>query len=421
MRVVVVGQGYVGLPLALRAAEAGHQVIGYDTDEWKVKRLANGETYINSIPGADIAPLLANGTYRPTSDENELRGFDIAVISVPTPLRDGAPDLSYVESAAGMLARVLSPGATIVLESTTYPGTTTAVVGPLIESQSGMVAGRDFHLGFSPERMAPQQPEWGLHNTPKLVSGIDDASLEAVDAFYRTVVGQTVRVSGCAEAELAKLLENTFRFVNIALVNELAVHSHALGVDVWEAIEAAGSKPFGFMKFTPGPGVAGHCLPIDPHYLTWWVERGVGRRFQIVDSAYDVNHDMPLYVARRVAEGLNSRARSVRGARVLLLGLARRNTDDVRESVTARVIRELRRLGADVHVADPHVPAEALGTREALEGARQVEATPAELASADVVVVLEDHDSFDFDEVVQHAGYVFDCRRRTHGAQVEIL
>ncbi|MEU3371807.1 nucleotide sugar dehydrogenase [Streptomyces sp. NPDC006660] len=421
MRVVVVGQGYVGLPLALSAAEAGHQVIGYDTDAWKVKQLANGVSYINSVPGADIARLLGCGTYRPTSDENELKGFDVAVISVPTPLRDGAPDLSHVESAASMLARVLSPGATIVLESTTYPGTTTGVVGPLIESRSGLVAGRDFHLGFSPERMAPQLPEWGLHNTPKLVSGIDDASLEAVDAFYRTVVGRTVRVSGCAEAELAKLLENTFRYVNIAFVNELAVHSHALGVDVWEAVEAAGSKPFGFMKFTPGPGVAGHCLPIDPHYLAWWVERGVGRRFRIVDSAYDVNHDMPQYVARRVAEGLNSRERSVRGARVLLLGLARRNTDDVRESLTSRVISELSRLGAEMYVADPYVPAQAPSTREALAGAHQVEATPAELADADVVVVLEDHDSFDFDEIVQHSRYVFDCRRRTHGAQVEVL
>jgi UDP-N-acetyl-D-glucosamine dehydrogenase len=416
--VVVVGLGYVGLPLAMRAAQVGHRVVGYDVDEGRVKQLAAGESYVEDVPSADLQQALDSGRFQASTDGRACAGFDVAVVAAPTPLREGLPDLTYLEDASRTLARYLRPGATVVIESTSYPGTTQETVQPLLEEGSGLLAGRDFHLGFSPERIDPGNATWTLVTTPKIVSGIDAGSLRVIKEFYDTIVDQTVPVSSPREAELAKLVENTFRHVNIAMVNELAMYAHDLGINVWEAIEAASTKPFGFMPFTPGPGVGGHCLPIDPSYLNWRVERALGKSFRFVELADDVNRHMPDYVANRLMLAFNERGRAVRGARILLLGLAyKKNTGDARESPAVRVAQLLGTMGADLRAADPHVVE---GT--AVDGlVTRVELTPGELADADAVLLLTDHDAFDYDLVVQHASFVFDCRRKVSGANVETL
>ena len=418
MRVVVVGQGYVGLPLAVRAAQVGHHVIAYDIDETRIKRLLATESYIEDIPSEDLSVILDAGTFHPSSLARDCAGFDIAIIAVPTPLRDGVPDVSYIESAAGTIARYLRPGATVVVESTTYPGTTEELVAPILEDGSGLVAGTDFHLGYSPERIDPGNRHWTLVTTPKIVSGVDESSLLAVQSFYETVVDRTIPVASPREAELAKLLENTFRHVNIALVNEVAIFAHELGIDVWEAIDAAATKPFGFMRFTPGPGVGGHCLPIDPSYLSWRVERRLGHNFRFVELANDINNHMPDHVVRRITLALNDRHRAVNGARILLLGLAyKKNTGDARESPAVRIAQLLAAMGAEVRGADPYVteatPVDGL--------ARRVRVTPEELTAADAVVLLTDHDAFDFDEIVRHAPLTLDCRHRLRGPDVDYL
>ena len=408
MKLAVMGQGYVGLPLAMRAVEVGHTVVGFDTDAGRIKLLAAGESYVEDIPSEQLAAAIATGRYTAADDPAALADFDVAVITVPTPLREGAPDLSFMENASSLLAVHLRPGATVVLESTTYPGTTEELVAPLLEEGSGLSAGSDFHLGYSPERIDPGNPDFGLVNTPKVVSGIDAASLAAVQAFYDTIVEQTVPVSTPKEAELTKLLENTFRHVNIALVNEIAMFAADLGIDVWEAIDAASTKPFGYLRFTPGPGVGGHCLPIDPSYLSWRVRRTLGQSFRFVELANDVNDHMPDYVVRRLGFALNRKQRALNGARVLLLGLAyKRNTGDARESPSTIVAERLLALGAEVRAADPHVLAGHVDTR-----VTRVDCTPAELAAADAVVLLVDHDAFDLAEVAAHAPYVLDTRNR---------
>ncbi|XVV16581.1 nucleotide sugar dehydrogenase [Actinoplanes sp. CA-131856] len=418
MRVVIAGQGYVGLPLAVRAAEVGHEVVGFDVDTVRVGRLVEGESYVEDIPAERLRAVLSGANYKPSTDPADCAGFDIAVITVPTPLRDGAPDLSYVEACSEMLGGHLRPGALVVLESTTYPGTTEEVVLPILEKASGLTAGTDFHLGFSPERIDPGNPTWGLVNTPKVVSGLDEESLKRVKAFYDSVVETTVTVTSMREAELAKLIENTFRHVNIALVNEIAMISHDLGIDVWQAIDAAATKPFGFMKFTPGPGVGGHCLPIDPSYLSWRVQRALGQSFRFVDLANDINNHMPDYVVRRLMEALNRQQRSVSGSRILLLGLAyKKNTGDARESPAVRVVQLLRQMGAEVRVADPHVV-------EAVHGAddlTMVTADAEEIRAADAVVLLADHDEFDYDLIAREATCLLDTRRRVTGDTVEVI
>ena len=418
MRVVVVGQGYVGLPLSVRAAQVGHQVVAYDVDEVRMKRLVTGESYIEDISDETLSALLAAGTFHPSSEARACAAFDVAIIAVPTPLREGAPDLRYIEQSAQTLARYLRPGATVIVESTTYPGTTQELVAPILEDGSGLFAGSDFHLGYSPERIDPGNTTWTLVNTPKIVSGVDEASLAAIQAFYDTIVDTTIAVTSPREAELAKLLENTFRHVNIALVNEIAIFAHELGIDVWDAIDAASTKPFGFMRFTPGPGVGGHCLPIDPSYLSWCVERTLGHNFRFVELANDINEHMPDHVVRRIAMGLNAQRRAVNGSRVLLLGLSyKKNTGDARESPSVRVAQLLAAMGAEVRGADPHI-VEAMH----LEGLlRRVDLTPQELASADAVVLLTDHDAFDFDEIVAHSKFLLDCRHRVTGPHVEHL
>ncbi|MFL6112891.1 MAG: nucleotide sugar dehydrogenase [Catenulispora sp.] len=418
MHVVVAGQGYVGLPLAVRAAEVGHHVVGYDVDPHRVKQLAAGESYVEDVASPRVRAVLKSGAYTATCESSALAGFDLAVITVPTPLRDGVPDLSYIEACARTLGAHLRPGATVVLESTTYPGTTEELMVPILEEVSGLAAGRDFHAGFSPERIDPGNRNWPFDKTPKVVSGIDQASLLVVKEFYDGLVETTVPVSGPKEAELAKLIENTFRHVNIALVNEIAMFAKALGVDVWEAIDAAASKPFGFMRFTPGPGVGGHCLPIDPSFLSWKVERTVGVPFRFVELANDVNNHMPDYVVRRLMEGFNARRQTVNGSRILLLGLAyKANTSDARESPSTRVAELLLGLGAQVRGADPHVVDDIHVDARLV----RVEATPEEIAAADAVVLLADHAEFDYAAIAEHAKYVLDCRNRLSGDNVEVL
>lgn len=416
-RVVVMGQGYVGLPMAIRAVEVGFDVVGFDVDSTKVEAMARGESHVEDVTSDRLRSALATGRYHPTTDPEDLAGFDIAVISVPTPLRDSLPDMSYIEAATAQLAPHLRRGATVVLESTTYPGTTEDLVKPQLERGSGLRAGPDFHLGYSPERIDPGNATWTFENTPKIVSGIDEASLEAIAAFYGQLVEEVVPARGTREAELAKLLENTFRHVNIALVNELAVYAAELGIDVWSAIDVAATKPFGFMKFTPGPGVGGHCLPIDPSYLSWQVRRSLGRSFRFVELANDINEHMPDYVVQRLIAGLNKRGRAVNGSRILLLGLAyKKNTGDARESPSVRVAELLSVLGAEVRAADPHVdPSRQPG------GCVHVEATPEEIAAADAVVLLVDHDAFDLRTLETHDGYVLDTRAVLDSPNVDRL
>lgn len=405
-RVIVVGQGYVGLPLAMRAVETGFDVVGYDVDDGRVKALGSGSSFVEDVSDEALVAALASGRYRPASTFEGVTSFDVAVIAVPTPLREGAPDLTYIEEAARSLSHILQSGATVVLESTTYPGTTEELVAPILEAGSGLVAGRDFHLGYSPERIDPGNGTHTLVTTPKVVSGIDEASLAAVAGFYDRLVDRTVPVSSTKTAELTKLLENTFRHVNIALVNELAMFANDLGIDMWEAIDAASTKPFGYLRFTPGPGVGGHCLPVDPSYLSWQVKRSLGQSFRFVELANDVNDHMPDYVARRLVVALNREAKAVRGSRILLLGVSfKKNVGDCREAPSRRIAHLLADMGADVRAADPHVE-----PPEFPPGATPVDLTAAELAAADAVVVLVDHDAFDPAMVLEHARFVLDAR-----------
>jgi UDP-N-acetyl-D-glucosamine dehydrogenase len=405
-RLVVVGQGYVGLALAVRAVEAGFDVVGYDVDGDRIKSLAAGHSFVEDVPDDTLRTALATGRYRPVAAFDDIGGFDVAVIAVPTPLREGAPDLSYIEAAARSLAALLQPGGTVILESTTYPGTTEELVGPNLEQGSGLVAGGDFHLGYSPERIDPGNPDHTLVTTPKVVSGVDAPSLAAVRGFYDRLVDRTVPVSGPKVAELTKLLENTFRHVNIALVNELAMFANDLGIDMWEAVGAASTKPFGYLRFTPGPGVGGHCLPVDPSYLSWQVRRRLGQSFRFVELANDVNDHMPDYVVHRLVAALNRQGKAVLGRRILLLGVSfKRNVGDCREAPSRRISRLLADMGAELRACDPHV---ALG--EFPPGITPVELTTDELAAADAAVALVDHDAFDAHMVVRHAPYVLDTR-----------
>ncbi|HKE72412.1 MAG TPA: nucleotide sugar dehydrogenase [Acidimicrobiales bacterium] len=409
-RVAVVGQGYVGLPVAVRAAAVGFPVVGLDVDADRVAALAAGRSYVPDVADDDLAAALLSG-YRPVSDPSDLGPFDVVVITVPTPLTDGLPDLSHVERAADAVGRRLHTGAVVVLESTTYPGSTEELVRPILE-RSGLRAGDEFFLGYSPERIDPGNPTWGFVNTPKVVSGVDEQSLRCVEAFYRALVDKVVPVGTTAEAELVKLLENTFRHVNIALVNELAMFAADLGVDLWSAIDAASTKPFGYMRFTPGPGVGGHCLPIDPSYLSWRVKRRLGRTFRFVELANDVNEHMPDYVVTRVVVLLNREGRAVNGARILALGLSYKpGTSDWRESPSLAVVEQLAALGADVRAWEPHPPP--VGGPE--PAVPLVACTPEEIAAADLVIVLVDHPELPLDDVADHARLVLDTRGSLRG------
>lgn len=413
MQVVVAGQGYVGLPLAVRAAEVGHRVVGYDVDPHRVQQLAAGQSYVGDVDSSRLGAVLASGAYTATADAAALAGFDIAVITVPTPLRDGVPDLTYIESCARTLGERLRPSATVVLESTSYPGTTEELLLPILEEVSGLKGGEDFLAGFSPERIGNKR--WSF-DTPKLVSGIDAKSLDVIKGFYDGIFQTTVPVSGTKVAELAKLLENTFRFVNISMINEMAMLAASLGVNIWEAIDAAATKPFGFTRFTPGPGIGGHCLPVDPMFLSWKAQQELGVPFRFAELAADVNGRMPDYVVRRVVEGLGKRGMPVRGSRVLLLGLTYKfNATDLRNSPSARVAELLIDLGAEVRGAEPNIP------NDAKLDVPRVDVTPDEVAAADAVVLLMDHPRFDLPMIEKCATYVLDCRNRLSGPNVETL
>lgn len=416
-KLVVVGQGYVGLPLAMRAVDVGYDVVGFDTDKARVKRLATGSSYVEDIADAELSHALRTGRYLPSSELSDTDDFDVAVITVPTPLTEGVPDLSYIEQSGQLLASKLKPGATVVLESTTYPGTTQELLQPLLEAESGLRAGPDFHLGYSPERIDPGNPTWNLQNTPKVVSGIDEASLGAVAAFYGSLVDTVVPVPDTKIAEMTKLLENTFRHVNIALVNELAMFASDLGIDVWAAIDAAATKPFGYMRFTPGPGVGGHCLPIDPSYLSWQVRRALGHSFRFVELANDVNNHMPDYVVRRVSAALNNRGKALKNSRILILGLAyKRNTSDARESPATRICELLVLSGAQVRATDPHVAVAHIPSQVA-----RVELTKDEVELADAIVVVTDHDNVDYTLLENAPGVILDTRRRLTTPNAEHL
>ncbi|WP_053354020.1 nucleotide sugar dehydrogenase [Leucobacter musarum] len=416
-KLVVIGQGYVGLPLSVRAVEAGYDVVGIDFDQRRIDALNRGESYVEDISNTALTAAGSTGRYRATNDYAEAAGFDFAVVTVPTPLKDSTPDLSFIESSGASLAPHITPGATIVLESTTYPGTTQELLIPILEEGSGLRAGTDFHVGYSPERIDPGNQKFSFQTTPKIVSGIDERSLEKVNGLFSDLVDQTVPVSSPREAEMAKLLENTFRHVNIALVNELAVFAHELGVNVWESIDAAATKPFGFMKFTPGPGVGGHCLPIDPSYLSWKVRTELGRNFRFVELANDVNEHMPDHVVQRAMHLLNDDGKALRGSRVLLVGVAyKKDSGDSRESPALRVIELLQSYGAEVLGVDSHVEEHRWPA-----GAERVELNADTIASADIAIVVTDHSDIDLSLLVDSGIPVFDTRNSLRGENVHRL
>ena len=354
--VTIIGQGYVGLPLAQSAVNAGWRVWGLDVTSSLVDALNSGTSHVDDLSDQDIQTMLDQG-YRATTDPSVIADSDFVVICVPTPLGDnGGPDLTAVRGASTSTGLNLTSGTTVILESTTYPGTTEDVLIPILEGQSGLKAGVDFNAAFSPERINPGDPVYGVKNTPKLVGGITQQSTEAAVRFYSSFVDEVVPLSGPKEAETAKLLENTFRHVNIALVNEMAKFCHELGIDIWEVIRGAATKPFGFMKFTPGPGVGGHCIPIDPNYLAYQVQNELGYPFRFVELAQEINNSMPEYVVSRIAALLNDQERSVKGSKILLLGVTYKpDIADQRESPAVPVADLLRMRGADVKFHDPHV------------------------------------------------------------------
>jgi nucleotide sugar dehydrogenase len=401
----IIGLGYVGMPLAQAASAAGLRVVGLDVDQRKVDALTSGRSYIDDLGDADLEAMLANG-FTATLDEEVLARSATIVVCVPTPLdEDHRPDLSSVESAAKTIAGRLTSGTLVVLESTTYPGTTDDVVRPLLE-ESGLIAGEDFHLAFSPERIDPGNPKFGLRNTPKVVGGYTATCRDRAEAFYSRFVEQVVPVSGTREAEMAKLLENTYRHVNIALVNEMAIFCDELGVDLWEAIEAAATKPFGFQKFLPGPGVGGHCIPVDPSYLSYTV-RKLGYPFRFVELAQEINERMPAYVVARVQRLLNRHRKAVNGSRVVLLGVTYKpDIADERETPAVPVARALLELGADLAFVDPHVKRWSV---DGVEVPREEDLAEA-LATADVTVLLQQHAVFDLGMVEERGALVLDAR-----------
>jgi UDP-N-acetyl-D-glucosamine dehydrogenase len=411
-KLVIVGQGYVGLPIAMRAVEVGYDVVGLDTDKERVRGLKCGTSYVEDVADETLSAALASGRYKPSVSVSDAVDFDFAIITVPTPLRETLPDLSFIEDASRDLANHLKPGATVVLESTTYPGTTEQLMVPILEAGSGLQAIRDFNVGYSPERIDPGNKQYTFVSTPKVISGLGPKALSTISELYSSLVDHVVPVSTPKEAELTKLLENTFRHVNIALVNELAVFAKDLGIDVWEAIDAASTKPFGYMRFTPGPGVGGHCLPVDPSYLSWQVRRTLGHSFRFVELANDVNEHMPDYVVQRVMSGLNERGLAMSRSRILLLGLSyKANTGDARESPAVRVADLLVLQGAEVRAVDPHV-----GAHQFLpSGFSVVEFSAQEVAQADAIVILTDHDCLDYELVATADAFVLDTRRRLGG------
>ena len=409
----VVGLGYVGLPLAMELVRAGYCVLGFDTNPAVVEGLSQGRSHIQDVASEDVARAGKAGKFAATADLARLREPDVVSICVPTPLsKTKDPDVSYILAATESVKKALRRGQLIVLESTTYPGTTRELLLPALES-TGLVVGRDFFLAFSPERVDPGNPRWSTRNTPKVVGGITAACLRVTLALYQPAIERLVPVSSTEAAELVKILENTFRSVNIGLVNEMAIVCDKLGVDVWEVIEAAATKPFGFMKFTPGPGLGGHCIPIDPHYLAWKM-RALNYKTRFIEIAGEVNAEMPEFWVRKVADRLNDQGKAIRGSRVLVLGVAyKKDIDDVRESPALDVIRLLDQRGAAVSYHDPYVPALKADGVEL----KSVRLTPEALKSADCVIIVTDHSRVDYALVERNARVVVDTRHVLGRAQ----
>ncbi|MEP7345185.1 MAG: nucleotide sugar dehydrogenase [Gemmatimonadaceae bacterium] len=405
----VVGLGYVGLPLAMEFAQAGFTVIGYDVSQGTVDALMNGKSHIHDVPHAAVASQVAAGRFIATAEESQLQKCDAVSVAVPTPLsKTRDPDMSYVQAATEAIARNCHSGMLIVLESTTYPGTTREVMQPRIE-EKGFTVGKDVFLAFSPERVDPGNPTWHTKNTPKVVGGLTPTCTEVATALYSACIDVVVPVASAEAAELVKLLENTFRAVNIGLVNEMAIVCDKLGVNVWEVINAAATKPFGFMKFTPGPGIGGHCIPLDPHYLAWKM-RTLNYKTRFIDLASEINSEMPEYVVRKVASALNDERKATNGSKILVLGVAyKRDIDDMRESPALDVMRLLEARGAQVDFHDPWVPS----FREDGVSHTSVKLTKELLAASDAVVIITDHTNVDYQFVVDHAGLVVDTRNAT--------
>ena len=405
--VVIVGQGYVGLPLAQEATKAGLTVIGYDITQSLVDALNSGVSHVDDLSDADIAEMIAGG-YQATTDEARIGEAKTVVICVPTPLSDeGGPDLRAVEGATAAIGRNLKAGMTVILESTTYPGTTDEVVRPILEEASGLTAGKDFHLAFSPERIDPGNEKFGAKNTPKVVGGYTPESGDAAAAFYEQFVDTVVRAKGTREAETAKLLENTYRHINIALVNEMARFCHDLGIDLWDVIDAAKSKPFGFQAFYPGPGVGGHCIPIDPNYLSHNVRSRLGYPFRFVELAQEINSQMPAYVVSRAQDALNEDGKALNGATVLLLGVTYKpNIADQRESPAVPLAKALVAKGAKVQFHDPKVETwRALG-----EDATKVTDALQGVKDADLTILVQNHKEYDVDALASAATRMLDTR-----------
>ncbi|MGI8589329.1 MAG: nucleotide sugar dehydrogenase [Chloroflexia bacterium] len=415
--VAIIGLGYVGLPLAVAFAEAGYRVTGIDLDRRKVEAVGRGESYIEDVPSANVAALVERGRLDATEDFEALRACDAVSICVPTPLgKTGDPDISYIVRAATEVARYLHPGMAVVLESTSYPGTTTEVVLPLlVGSGHSLSVGEDFFLAFSPERVDPGRTDYTTRTTPKVIGGVTPACLEVAVAYYSAAIETLVPVSSTEAAEMVKLLENTFRAVNIGLINEMLLMSDKLGLDVWEIIDAAATKPFGFMKFTPGPGLGGHCIPIDPLYLSWKLKT-LNYNARFIELASEVNTTMPRYWAQKVQDALNDAGKPVKGSAILLLGVAyKRDVSDVRESPALDIIHLLEEKGAHVSYHDPHVP---WFHHEGME-MTSITDLPAALSAADCVVIATDHSSYDWAQVRALSRLAVDTRRALTGATSE--
>jgi UDP-N-acetyl-D-glucosamine dehydrogenase len=413
--VVIVGLGYVGLPLAREAVRAGLRVTGLDVRAATVEALNGGRSHVDDLSDGDVAAMVAGG-FRATTELAGCGVPDVIIICVPTPLSESdGPDLAAVKAAAESAGRLLGRGGLVVLESTTYPGTTDEVVRPVLEKASGLTAGIDFHLAFSPERIDPGNRVYGIRNTPKVVGGLTPGCTEAAARFYRVVCETVVRAKSAREAEMAKLLENTYRHVNIALVNEMAIFCHELGVDLWDAIRCAASKPFGFQPFYPGPGVGGHCIPIDPNYLSYKVRTELSYPFRFVELAQEINSRMPGYVVDRAAELLNTAAKPLNGARVLLLGVTyKKDIADQRESPARPIARKLLQRGAAVSYHDPFVHSWQVDGRDIARAA-----DPA--ADADLTILLQPHSSYDLPAIAARARLLFDTRGQLTGSSVHPL
>jgi len=402
----VIGAGYVGLPLAVEFAAAGIETIALDVDPEKVAMLNRGQSYIGDIPTEQLAPLVESGKLRATTSYEDLQEVDAISICVPTPLRQKSdPDMSYINAATDAIAEIAHSGLLVVLESTTYPGTTYEVIQPRL-TQGGLKVGEDIFIVFSPERIDPGNETYLVRNTPKVIGGVTPACTEVAAALYSHAIDTIVPVSSPTAAEMAKLLENTFRAVNIGLVNEMALMCDRLGVDVWEVIQAAATKPFGFMPFYPGPGLGGHCIPVDPHYLSWKLKT-LNYTARFIELASEINTNMPLYVLSKITDALNDEGKAVRGSRVVVLGVAYKpDVNDVRESPAIDVIELLRQKGADVVFHDPHV------SRLRVDG-QELSCTPYStdlLAGADCVVVLTHHRAYDWSDIAAHSPLIVDTR-----------